>query len=83
MAHERTNLILGVVQLTNNLGVFIVSCTGNFAIRVALSQILMDTRDQPTIIGKLLTNALGLTASNLEPCPFTILTLLGEIERDT
>lgn len=40
----------------------------------------MDKEAQPIMIGNLLANALGLIASYLEPCPFTILISLGGTE---
>ena len=43
----------------------------------------MDTWAQPIMIDKLLANALGLRTSDLEPCPFTILTSLGGTELAT
>ena len=59
---------------------FVVSRTGSFAIYVAPRRVLMDTGAQPVMIGKLLADVLGLTASDLKPCPFTILTSLGGTE---
>lgn len=43
----------------------------------------MDTKAQHVMIGKLLANALGLTVSNLERCPFIILTSIRGTEHAT
>lgn len=77
-AYEGQNFTLGIVQLTNNLEVIVVSCTHNSTICITSRQVLVDIGAQSIIIGKLLTNALELTSSHLEPCSFTILTLVGD-----
>lgn len=41
----------------------------------------MDSGAQPLIIGKTLVEELGLTANDLEPYPFTIVTSVGGMER--
>ena len=44
---------------------------------------MMDKGAQLVMFGKPLAQDLGLIGANLEPCPFTIVTLVGGIEHAT
>jgi hypothetical protein len=44
---------------------------------------MMDLRAQPDMIGKNLAYDLRLIADDLVPCPFTIVTSIGHVERAT
>ena len=43
----------------------------------------MDLGTQPVMIGTKLAQELGLAVENLAPCPFTIITFVGHVERAT
>ena len=60
-----------------------VSRTRGNATRVALRCVMMDLGVQPVIIGKRLAQEFGLAAEDLAPCPFTIVTSIGHVERAT
>jgi hypothetical protein len=66
----------------HDLRVFVVFFIGSFAIRGAPRQVLMDTRSQLVMIGKLRANALALMALDLVSRPFTILTSLRDTKWD-
>ena len=51
--------------------------------KVFPQKVLLDTGAQPVMLGKLLAESLGLVASDLDPCPFTIATSLGGMEQPT
>ena len=72
---ERLQVKPGVVRLANFGHVFSVA-RGDSS-QVFPQKVLLDTGAQPVMLGKLLAQSLGLTASNLDPCPFTIATSLG------
>ena len=44
---------------------------------------MMDLGAQPVMIGQKFAHELGLAAENLAPCPFTIVTSIGHVERAT
>jgi hypothetical protein len=44
---------------------------------------MMDLGAQPVLIGKKLAHDLRLTADDLAPCAFTIVTSIGHVERAT
>jgi hypothetical protein len=44
---------------------------------------MMDSGAKPIMIGKKLAQKLRLTADNLAPCPVTIVTSIGHVERAT
>ena len=44
---------------------------------------MMDSGAQPVMIGRRLAQDLGLSAADLKPCPFTIVTSVGGTERAT
>ena len=46
-------------------------------------RVIMYSLAQPVMIGKRLVYELGLSATELEPCPFTIVTSVGGTERGT
>ena len=80
-ARERHNLQTGVVRLMNDKSIFVVSRTDLPAIRATPLRVMMDSGAQPVMIGKGLAGNLGLTPTNLDPCPFTIVTSVGGTER--
>lgn len=82
-ARERRNLRPGVVRLVNDNNVLVVSRTGGNATRATPLRVMMDSGAQPVMIGKRLAQELGLSAADLEPCPFTIVTSVGGTERAT
>jgi len=80
-ARERQNLRPGVVRLVNDNNVLVVSRTGDNTTRATPLRVMMDSGAQPVMIGKRLAQELGLSAADLEPCPFTIVTSVGGTER--
>ena len=82
-ARERRSLRPGVVRLVNDNNVLVVSRTGGNPTRATPLRVMMDSGAQPVMIGKRLAQDLGLTAADLEPCPFTIVTSVGGTERAT
>lgn len=73
----------GVVRLVNYNGIIIFGRTGCNITRATPSWVMMDTWAQLVMLGKHLAQELNLTTSDLEPCPFTIITLVGSTERAT
>jgi hypothetical protein len=73
---ERRGIRPGVVRMVNDSGILVVSRARGNAIRV-----MMDSGTQSVIIGKKLAYELRLTADDLAPCPFTIVTSIGHVER--
>ena len=69
--------------MVNDTGILVVSRTGGNVIRVAPRCVMMDSGAQPVMIGKKLAQKLGLAAKDLAPCPFTIVTSIGHVERAT
>ena len=69
--------------MVNDTGILVVSRTGGKATRVAPRYVMMDSGAQLVMIGKKLTQELGLAAKDLAPCPFTIVTSVGYVERAT
>jgi hypothetical protein len=82
-ARERHNLQLGVVRLINDESLFVVSRTDIPVIRATPLRVMMDSGAQPVMIGKGLADSFALTPANLDPCPFTIVTSVGDTERAT
>ena len=70
-----------MVRLANFGHIFFVARGDSF--QVLPHKVLLDTGVQPMMLGKLLAQSLGLSASNLDPCPFTIATSLGGTEQPT
>ena len=60
-----------------------VNWAGDNAIQVVLQCMLMDMGTQPVMIGKKLAQKLLLTADNLPPSSFSIVTSIGHVERAT
>ena len=82
-AHERHGIRLGVVRMVNDTDILVVNQTGGNATRVASRCVMMDSGAQPVMIGKGLAHELGLVAEDLAPCPYTIVTSIGHVERAT
>ena len=82
-AHKHRGIRSGVVCMVNDTGILVVSRTGGNATRVAPRCVMMDSGTQPVMIGKKLAQELGLAAENLAPCPLTIVTSVGHVERAT
>ena len=82
-ARERRGIRPGVVRMVNDSGILMVSRAGGNPIRVAPQSVMMDSGAQPVMIGKKLAHELRLTADDLAPCPFTIVTSIGHVERAT
>ena len=82
-ARERHDLQPGVIRLMNDKSLFVVLRTDIRAIRATSLRVMMDSGAQPIMIGKRLANNLGLTPTNLDPCPLTIVTSVRGIERAT
>ena len=82
-ARERRGIRLGVVHMVNDTDILVVSRTRGNATRVAPRCVMMDSGAQPVMIGKKLAQELGLAAEDLAPCPFTIVTSVGHVERAT
>jgi hypothetical protein len=80
---ERRDIRPGVVRMVNDSGILVVSQAGDNAIRVALKCVMMDLGAQPIMIGKKLAHGLQLTADDLAPCMFTIVTSISHVERAT
>ena len=74
---------LGVVHMVNDSDILVVSRAGGNPIRVAPQCVMMDSGAQSVMIGKKLAQELRLTAEDLVPCPFTIVTSIGHVERAT
>ena len=66
----------GVVRLMNDKFLFVVS---RMNIRATPLRVMMDSGAQPVMIYKGLADSLGLTPTNLDPCPFTIVTSVGAL----
>ena len=64
----------------NDKFLFVVS---RMNIRATPLRVMMDSGAQPVMIYKGLADSLGLTPTNLDPCPFTIVTSVGGTERAT
>ena len=69
--------------MVNDSGILMVTRAGGNPIRVAPQCVMMDSGAQPVMIGKKLAQELRLTAHDLTPCPFTIVTSIGHVERAT
>lgn len=74
---ECQNLRFEVVQLTNGNNVLVVGHTGSNPTQTKALQVILDSDAQLVMIGKWLTQELGLIAWDLDPSPFTIFTSLG------
>ena len=70
-----------MVRLVNDNNVLVVSRTGGNTTWATPLQVMMDSGAQLVMIGKWCAQDLDLTATNLEPCPFTIVTSVGGTER--
>jgi hypothetical protein len=68
--------------MVNDSDILMVSRARGNPIRVA-PQCVMDSEAQHVMISKKLEQKLRLTADNLVPCPFTIVTSIGHVERTT
>lgn len=71
---KHQNLHLRFVQLTNNNNIFIFSDIGGNTTYTTSSYFMMGSEATAIIIGKWLNQKLCLIFTNLEPCPFTIIT---------
>ena len=69
--------------MVNDSGILMVSRAGGNPIQVAPQCVMMDSGAEPVMIGKKLAQELRLTADELTPCPFTIITSIGHVERTT
>ena len=69
--------------MVNDSGILMVSRAGGNSIRVAPQCVMMDSRAQPVVIGKKFVHELRLATDDLTPCPFTIVTSIGHVERAT
>ena len=69
--------------MVHDFCILVVSRVGGNPIRVAPHCVLMHSEAQPVMICKKLAQELWLTADDLAPCPFTIVTLVGHMERAT
>lgn len=79
-ARERRSVRPSVVRLVNNNGVMVVARTDGNSTRATPLRVMLDSGAQPVMIGKQLAQELGLLPSDLEPCPFTIVTSVGGTE---
>ena len=71
------------MRMMNDTSILMVSRTGGNATRVAHCCMIMDSGVQLVMIGKMLAQEMGLAAEDLVPCPFTIVTSIGHMERAT
>ena len=69
--------------MVNNTDILMVYRTRGNATWVAPRCVMMDAGAQPVMISKKLCQELGLVAEDLAPCPFTIVTSVGHMERAT
>ena len=69
--------------MVNDFGILVVSQAGGNPIQVAPQCVMMDSGAQPVMIDKKLAQELRLTAEDLAPCPFTIVTSVGHLDRAT
>jgi hypothetical protein len=69
--------------MVHNFGISLVSRAGGNSVRVAPQYMMMDSKAQLIMIGKKLGHNLRLTVDDLAPCPFTIVTSIGHVERAT
>ena len=67
----------------NDTSSFVVSRADILAIRATPLRVMMDSGAQPVMIGKKLSDSLGLTLANYDPFPFTIVTSVGGTKRAT
>lgn len=67
----------------NDNNVLVVSHIGSDSTWVTPLRVMMDSRAQLVLICKCLVEELGLTAADLEPCPFIIVTSISHSERAT
>ena len=74
---ERQSLRTGVVRLVNDNNVLVVNRTGRHTIHATPLRVIMDFGAQLVMIGKRLAQELSRSATNVEPCPFTIVTSVG------
>lgn len=65
--------------MVNDFGNLVVNRAGGNIIRVGPQCVMMDSGAQPVLIGK----KLRLTANDLAPCLFTIVTSIGYVEQTT
>ena len=82
-ACDRHNLQPRVVRLMNDKSLFVVSRADIPTVRAIPLRVMMNFGAQPVMIGKELADSLGLTPANLDPCPFIIVTSVGDTERTT
>ena len=80
-ARERRGVRPGVVQMVNDSSILMVSQAGGNPIRVAPQCVMMDSGAQPVMIDMKFAQELRLTGDDLTPCPFTIVTSIGHVER--
>ena len=78
---ERRDIRPGVVWMVNDFGILMVSRARNNRIRVAFQCVMMDSGAQPVMISEKLVQELQLTADDLAPYPFTIVTSIGHVEQ--
>ena len=67
--------------MVNDSGILVVGRAGGNTIQVAPQCLMMDSGIQPVMIGKKFAKELRLTPDDLAPCPFTIVTSIGHVER--
>lgn len=63
--------------MVNDNSLFIVGCAGINTTCATLLQVIINSGAQPIMIGKQHVQDLGLTIADLDPCQFTIVTLVG------
>lgn len=74
---ERFYMKLGVELLVNDNDILIIGGMESDTTCATPSRVMMDTWAQPVMLDKRLTQELNLTSLDLDPCPFTIITLVG------
>ena len=80
-AREYQSLRPCVERLVYDNNVLVVSRAGGNTTRATRLRVIMDSGAQPIMIDEQLAQELGLSATDLEPCLFTIVTSLGDTER--
>ena len=78
--HKRCDIQHGIVRMVNDTNILVVNQARGNTIQVAPQSVMMDSGAQLVVIGKKLTQKLWLTADDLAPCPFTIVTSIGHVE---
>lgn len=82
-AREHQGIRHDVVRIVNESGILMVSQIGGNIIQIVLHYVMMDLGVHPIMIGKKIAYELQLTADDLTPCPFTIVTSIGHVKQTT